>query len=420
MKHVFLSRFLRDRRANIAITTAIAGPVIIGFAGLGVETGFWYFLNRKAQSAVDVSAFAAALEKRDGQTDAYAKSVGEGEAARLGFVVDGTTAVTMNLPPTSGAFQNPRAVEMIINYRAPRIFSQLFSSDPVTQTVRAVAAFQEPGRACLLALDTAASGALTFSGASSIELTDCEVMSNSIAPDAVSLGGSTNVLTQCINSVGGIDYGGGGASVTLTTCDEPRTEIGRAKDPYDDVVPPSTARPCRNLNNGGGNTGVQTILPDADGVRRFCNGLNLNGDYVFAPGTYIVEGDFDIRGNSVVAGTDVFFYLTDGAELNFNGNATVNLVAPSLGPYAGILFYGDPADTEAQHVLNGTLNSGLTGAIYTPSSMITLSGNFSGIDGCLQLVGGTVEITGSAAFSSDCSMFGIRFAEVPGSVTLVE
>ena len=56
-----------------------------------------------------------------------------------------------------------------------------------------------------------------------------------------------------------------------------------------------------------------------------------------------------------------------------NGTQRVDLVAPTSGSYAGILFYQDPGNTSAA-TINGTQNSKFEGALYFPSAQLTING----------------------------------------------
>jgi len=55
-------RLWRDERGVVAIAVALLLPVLIGFAGLGVEVGMWFAVQRQNQSAADAAAISAALE----------------------------------------------------------------------------------------------------------------------------------------------------------------------------------------------------------------------------------------------------------------------------------------------------------------------------------------------------------------------
>jgi Flp pilus assembly protein TadG len=56
------ARFAGDRQGVVALAVAVLLPVLIGFAGLGIEVGMWFAVQRQNQSAADAAAIAAALE----------------------------------------------------------------------------------------------------------------------------------------------------------------------------------------------------------------------------------------------------------------------------------------------------------------------------------------------------------------------
>lgn len=420
MKRKRTDRFLRDGRGNIAVLAALTAPVMVGAASLGVETGYWFYERERAQQAADLAANAGVVVLRSGGQAAAVSATARGEAGRHGFAAPDAT-VTVNAPPSSGPHVHGRAVEVTITFPLPRYFSAIFSDAPVIGEARAVAVFENAADACLLALDIAAPGAMTFSGSADISLLDCEVMSNSIASDAVLLAGSSDLETDCVNAVGGVQIAGGGSDLMLTGCAAPRVDLPRAVDPYAGTPMPDISQPCTSLPSGGKKGERVTVSPGAGGVGRFCGGLALNDGFEFEPGVYIVDGGtFRINANADILGSGVTFVMTGGAEARFNGSATIDITAPTTGPYAGIAFMGDPADSGAEHRFNGNASSRITGAIYTPSSSLDFLGNFSGAGGCMQLVASRVNLSGSVSIATNCAGTGIQWAQVPGRVRLVE
>ena len=398
---------------------ALCLPVLVGSAGLGLEAGYWQLEQRRIQTSADMAAYAGAVSLRNHESRAQAYAEAE-EEALLHEYDPAFGAITTLSPPQTGNYRNARSMEVQIEHAMPRLFSQIFFDGEVRFSVRAVATYEEAADACVLALSPEGSRAINFSGSSNIAMIECEVMSNSIAPDAVYLGGSTDVVVPCINSVGGFTVGGGSADYDLTACAEPRTDLPRALDPYADVELPVMPAGCSNIPGGGPHSTV-TVTPGVGGISRFCNGVNINNNVTFEPGTYIIDGgDFRVGANGSVNAEGVTFILTDGAEVRFNGTAEINIVAPSTGDYAGLAFFGDRADVGTSHVFNGTADSQITGAIYTPSGDISFQGDYSGQNGCMQLVGYTVNVTGNANITTDCSGIGVQWAEVPSSVRLVE
>jgi len=106
--------------------------------------------------------------------------------------------------------------------------------------------------------------------------------------------------------------------------------------------------------------------------------------------------------------------------MQFNGNATIRLTAPTTGTYSGLLFFGDRSMPFATQSINGSAASLFTGAIYFPSQNISLLGNFSGAGGCMQVIADTIYYTGSATFSTNCANTGMATIQVPGNVTVAE
>jgi hypothetical protein len=140
------------------------------------------------------------------------------------------------------------------------------------------------------------------------------------------------------------------------------------------------------------------------------------------PGVYVISGgDFKVNANADISGSGVMIYLTDGARVSMNGTATVKLSAATTGDYSGLLFFGDRTDTgSTKNSFNGTADSELTGAIYFASQDVQFLGDFSGLDGCTQVVGLTVEWTGNANVSKDCTAHGMKAIPATQLVKLVE
>src|SRR5690349_18608151 len=113
-----------DRRGGYTTMAALMLPVLMGFTALGTETGLWFYAHQTMQGAADGAAFSAATAYNQGNTTTLT-SEAQAVAARYGFVhgANGTT-VTVNRPPTSGAFAaNANAVEVIVQQTQRRLFS---------------------------------------------------------------------------------------------------------------------------------------------------------------------------------------------------------------------------------------------------------------------------------------------------------
>src|SRR5687767_14699484 len=56
----FILPIARDRRGNVLLTAALALPVMVGGAGLAVDTAQWYLWKRELQLAADTGALSGA------------------------------------------------------------------------------------------------------------------------------------------------------------------------------------------------------------------------------------------------------------------------------------------------------------------------------------------------------------------------
>lgn len=395
---------LTQTKGNVAMVFALALPVVVGGAGFGVETTYWYYKSLELQAAADAAAHAGAIERRSGADDEAVTDVAVMAATQNGYNSAVGTAV-VNAPPQSGPSAGGDAVEVILTEVADRFFTRMFMENEVDLRARAVAIYRTASNACVLALDPTAARAAEFAGNTTVSLTGCSVMANSRAADAVNLRGSARLTVNCLISGGGATIGSG---ATLTECRAPILNAPPVGDPYAEIPEPSPTGGCLSANGS-------TLSPG-----RYCSGLRLSGTVTLQPGVYHVSGgDFRVNANADIRGTGVTIVLHGTSSLNFNGNATVNLSAPTSGATAGILFFGDRSGSGGS-ILNGTASSRLTGAVYLPRQSLSYLGNFSGSGGCVRVVARTVTWSGSTSLSADCSAYGIPSIPVLHLVQLAE
>lgn len=409
-----LARFVGDRIGSTSVIAAIMFPVVIGGIGLGVETGYWYMTQRELQHAADVAVHAAAVRKRSGDTADAMRTAALYIATQTGFSGPPGDLIVNSPVATGPNAGDPDTVEVLLSRSEPRLFSAIFSNEPVAIGARAVARINETAKACILALSPSASGAVTVSGSTSISLTGCDVASNSNASDSFLMQGAATLSTGCLYAVGATVTT---AALDLTECDQPKEYAAAVADPYAAVAEPVVQGTCQGKNVGKPNSSTTLTPvenhPSGVAAMRFCNGLTIKGDVVFQPGLYIIEGgDFTVNGGSSdptaagVTGSGVTFYLTNGAGLKLGGNTRMNLSAPTSGPFSGILFFGGRDQTGITHTVAGTSDSVLQGAIYMPAGDLKYRGNSASVDGCTQVVGYTVDLSGNSTFESHCEELG--------------
>ena len=380
--------------------------------GFGGEVAIWYHDSLQLQQAADKSVYAAAIDLRAGANSNTILTTARDTASVNGFVpgTSGATGMTDSLavfnPPTSGAYTgNAKAIQVVFQKYVPLSFSSLFMSSPVQENASAVALIATADSACVLALSTTASGAISVGGSANLSLSGCNVNSNSTAADAVLTYGSGTLSVDCIVSVGGVSLRGG--STTLA-CANATTNAPPIGDPYSTLPVPTSGTTWLNSNAAVLRPGV------------YPNGLDLKGTKQLQPGVYIVTGgSVSVSALANITGSGVTIYVADGVSVSMNANGLINISAPTSGVYSGVLFYG-ARDGTGSVTMNGTASSLMTGALYFPNQNVSYLGNFSGNGGCMRVVAQTVSWSGHTSISQNCSAFGIANIPSQQPVTLVE
>lgn len=409
---------------GVAIMAALLMPVLVLGMGLGTETGYQYMTQRTLQNAADLAAHAGGIRLRAGDSKVAIVAAALHVANDSGFVSAKGT-FTLNTPPASGPNAgNARSVEVLLTKSQPRFFSAIISTAPVLIRARAVAKVAATGSAaCVLALSPTIPRAVSVSGSTNVSLLGCDVASDSNASDAFWMANSSAKLaTNCVYSVGGAVSS---SNLLLGGCAEPKEYQPVVRDPYADVTEPPVAVPC--AIDVSLSVFVPTFkLPNGVPAIHFCHGLDIKHQVVFKPGVYIIDGgDLTLNGNGTAtdAGLTVqgaTFFLTGTSAVKLTGNGSLNLQAPTSGPYSGILIFGSRGQKGLTHEIRGNTGSTTQGAIYVPTSAISFSGNSSTTNGCTQIIGLTVEFTGNSTLRSSCTTANARPIETNVVVRITE
>lgn len=410
-----------DSRGGVAVFFAITFPVVLGFAGLAVETGLWYTIKRQAQTAADAAALAGlsdVLRNNGGSVQSVALAISQ----QNGFANVSPNTVSVFHPPATGGYAgNTQAVQVVVTRQVPRMFSALFGTGNVPVTAKAVAGTKNTGSACILALHASMASAIKNIGNTTVTATDCIMAANSNDATAINFTGSSVLSLASVWTVGSYSVEGAGS---LTLGKPATTNAWPLADPYASVNVPSVGA-C-NQTNYRRNTGAATLSP---GV--YCNGIDIgNATVTFLAGTYILNrGGLSFGSQAVIrcsncTGTaGVTFVLTSTTSttqigtVTVNGGADIDLRAPSgMGnPFRGLLVYQDRSAPSATARFNGGANMVLRGAIYMPRQEVEWSGNTrtNGFSTCTQVVADRITFTGNSRVLQDgCSNFDVRTIDV--------
>ena len=147
--------------------------------------------------------------------------------------------------------------------------------------------------------------------------------------------------------------------------------------------------------------------------------IRIGCDTAFAPGVYnIVGGSLVINGQHEVNGAGVMFVLYDGADIQINGGADVNLTAMTVSDLmaagvsaadandlAGMLVFEDrdgPGAGNNGQSINGNANTILNGTMYFPVSEVFFAGTAGVTSQCLMIAANTITITGTTDMQTFC------------------
>jgi Flp pilus assembly protein TadG len=420
------SALWRDRRGGYSTMAALLMPVLAGFTALGTETGLWFYAHQTMQGAADGAAFSGATAYSQGGTTTYSGEA-QAVAAKYGFVqgANGTT-VTVNHPPTAGAYTtNANAVEVIVQQTQKRLFSAVIMANDVNIVARAVATSTPSNSTCVLGLDTSAANTVQLLNNAALPDPNCGVASNSSSATAVSLSNNAT-LAGAVTSHGGIFT----SNNSFATNPSQQSNAPVTPDPYA-AANAGTPPACTSQNGAGANNGSRSLSPDTFvggvGMARFCAGLNFSNNFnvTFAPGVYFIDSQLVFGNNATITGTDVTLVINGNYAITINNNAHVTLSAPTTGPTAGIAFFGNRTGTSTvtQRFANNTVLN-LTGALYFPNQILELDNNTSSLPnhGCTQVIGRMVRFMNNVDLGANCAGTGVKQIGSGGGgiVSLVE
>lgn len=406
----------RDRAGNLAAMTALLMPVMMGAVGLASDTIQWTLVRRSLQREADSAALAGAYALTQGQDVVATATADLAKNSNFTLSVD----PLIENAPTAGAFAgNTKAVRVRLTSRTKLPFSGVFLASSTTIAVESVAGVVAVGDFCILALDNTESVGITNSG-NTVVNAGCGMHSNSNGNPAITGSGSAQITASPVSAVGSIP--------TTSTVFTPGTSF----QPYSVSQPdPFAGLPTPNISSSPNNGDVKsnqsrTLNP---GTYR---GMDIQGTATLTPGIYYIDGraqgnnnnknlGFNVGAQGVVTcptctgGQGVTIVLTMSsppasgesnlvAGMNINAGATINLVAPSTGTFAGVLVYQDRRATTMGEIIqiNGNASSKLQGAIYTPKNQMTFNGT-QGMDiNCLQMVARRFVFTGNSNITNVC------------------
>jgi hypothetical protein len=225
--------------------------------------------------------------------------------------------------------------------------------------------------ASIIVLNPTASGAMTVSGSSIINVKG-NVIVDSNSSSALTVGGTSQITAADILVVGGVSITG-----TPILTPTPTTHAASVPDPFINLPAPS-ATGLTNQGSASYSTGTHILNP---GIYTSISVTN-SASVVLNPGTYVIKGGgLTVSGTGSVTGSGVFIYNAGSNYPNSGGNfgaitisnsGSVTLSAATTGTYANILIFQSRDNTKGLS-FSGSVVAGLTGEIYASAAALSVS-----------------------------------------------
>lgn len=427
-----LRRLRSDERGSVAVIMGVLLIPLVGALGVGFEVSNWYMSTRAMQNAADAAALAAATNAGSNY-NVEAKAV----AAQYGFV-DGVNSVSIAVSNTAACPAGgsdcysvaisgsvPLFLAQIVGYRG----DTTVNGGPGKQIAASAVAKHPviPTDFCVLALGP---NGLRTNGAPKSNMA-CNAMSNSAstchggnlgAPIGAAHGNNSGCgIAQYSNVPAAPDnYAALASNIPADNCGGSYPQEPGKKGP---------ALPSQNQWSGTKSLSGNVI---------FCGDLQLTGNVqIDAPaGAVLVieNGQLDTNGYSFTttngsALTVVFSGDNSGSYTHApTGGGTLDIAAPTSGPWTGVAMYQDPKLTSGVDIYAAGNSPAwnITGLVYLPNASVTLSGavNKAGYGkSCFAIVvkDMTVNGTGMITPNGECLPAGLKMPStiLPGRATLV-
>lgn len=359
-----VEKFRRCAKGAIALTVAIAAPAMIAVAGVAVDYGLLIQKRSSLQGLSDAAAIAAASEfATQGNVaalqpiaQAYVDSKAADYEGKLEAIVTSDDKV--------------RSVTVSLTYAWTPFFAHFLdaSVSPITSasTARSVGS----GKICVIALRSSGNAVLYLQMEATLVANGCAVYSNSTHKNSIWIDDNGSVTADLVCSAGGIKL-----LFTDSVTPDGTLDCPPIPDPLAGrIAPPSDN--CPKTSN-------QLVITDQNRSLfpgTYCGGIRIEGNshVTFQPGVFVIkDGPFEVVDSAKVVGDHTGFFLTGAnAVLNFEGNTSIDLVAPKDGPMAGLLFFEDRTVSAGnEHIINSNDARVLLGTIYLPRGTLRVAAN---------------------------------------------
>jgi hypothetical protein len=405
---MFLKRYSKGQSIAL-IAFAMIG--LVGITALAIDGGNAFSIRRRAQSAVDNAALAAALAKVNGQNLADAALAITRTQPSYGFPDSEVIVQNPPGPDCSGLTPNPVKptdpatpydvdninfyIQVIIHSNVDTYFGSVIGHPTLAYCVQAIARakpsrFVPPfyGDAIVGLAPTTPDDPDILSYYDQSNATDWNIWGGGIFANNNASDTHSNVVFhngQCATSVG---------TAVGFTCSAFQNRSDLFIDYPDDVpafMPPTPA--CDGIAYVGDD---DKIYPEEGHELSGSRIASFAGDYT--PGVYCITDAGGVI-HSEITGVGVTFYIEDtDFTMKFDGFGALAAQAPTDpdNPYKGVLIFSSITDEPCTQniMIRGNGSTPIVGSILMPSACVDYRGNGTGDNMNSQVVGYIVSSNG--------------------------
>lgn len=371
------------REGKVVVLVAVSLVAVVSMLALSLDGGNLLSERRHAQAVADAAALSAAGDlyykywaESGWDPQGTARQFALTTAANNGYTNDGVeSVVTVHIPPQTGFFiGRPGYVEVIVEYRQSRAFSNIFTSGPIPVSARAVAIGAPiAGDVGILVLDPSAKSAFNANGSGVTTVNGTPVVVNSTDPEGSIAGGGGTVSALEFDLTGGYTTTGGG------TFDGP-IYTGRRpmEDPLADMPPPDPS--LMTVQSEKKIQYTQDALVLQPGVYKGGISVSGTGSLTLMPGIYYMDGGgFTFSGQGSLYGDGVMIYNDPGNGqadgISVTGQGSVTLTGMKTGIYEGMTFFQDRTSNVTGTISGTGAGTSITGTFYFAGALLNISGN---------------------------------------------
>jgi len=400
-----MNNLRRQEQGQMAILLVMVLPAVFLLFALPVDAGIWFLDHRIAQNQADAAALAAVQYLPATDTTLASAAVDTWLVKNGSRPAERACLNYSDLNPVDGLLDT---IEVCVRRESPGVFSGLAGLDFIYISASSTATaieVGEPVAANFVALNPTQCGSLVINANGAFTAEGPIMINSECNQYAAEFGCNSQCKAQSgIFSVGGVTVDSKCNPCNVTT-------IEHFEDPLKDLLPPcfpGSPTPCEDVGtlivrhgtaaNPESLTGNADLLP---GI--YYGGIEIS-DGSMAPGIYIMAGGgFKLNSNSAFLADGVFIYNTydpgcpscskGGFQpVILNTNAVANLSPMTTGPYTGLLFFQDRANTH-KAVFNPNARLG-EGTVYFPGALVELNPN---ANVSLQIIADTIKVNNNGA-----------------------